>query len=295
MITLQTLLTLKYKKSSISNDHKTGVGAICVDDDFIYYSTYETCENGSLIYPLRKYNHKHKEKECVVGFDRIRGIGKDRKHIYVVDSCKWQVVKFDSDLNPVRKTGTQAYVNVPLFKEPYGVFVTDKYVFVCASKENSICIFHPNLDLYCEIKNDDILLNQTDITMLNGTYFVTTHSAIVVININFDNGTYNAHQIKGMHHNGLPFEMFSKEKQLRGICTDDKHLYVAETNGRLLLLDYDEAKKQLHCIDSIQCSPIVVAYHNGTVYFCRKDKDGKFFIAKVIANYGADYKNIFQV
>ena len=301
---MNTFQSSEYKKSPISNDHKTGVGAICVDDDFIYYSTYETCENGSLMYPLKKYNQKEKENmpTCVVGFDRIRGIAKDKENnIYVVDSLKWRVVKFDSDLNPEQKTcpvstnseGNQAYPH--LLQEPYGILVTDKYVFVCASKENSIYIFHPNLNLLFEIKNDDMLLNQTDITMLNGKYFVTTHSAIVVFNINFENETYNAHRINGMHYNGHPFEMFSKEKKLRGICSDNKHLYVAETNGRLLLLDYNETKKQLHCIDSIQCSPIVVAHHNGTVYFCQKDKDGKFFIAKVIANYGTDYEDIFQV
>ena len=104
---MNTFQSSEYRKKSISNDHKTGVGAICVDDDFIYYSTYETCENGSLMYPLRKYNHKEKEKisTCVVGFDRIRGIAKDKENnIYVVDSGKWRVVKFDSDLNPEQKT-----------------------------------------------------------------------------------------------------------------------------------------------------------------------------------------------
>ena len=284
------LIFQTYGKSSIINDI-TGVGAICVDDDYIYYSTYETCENGSFMYPLRKYDQKEKEKmpTCVVGFDRIRGIAKDNKNnIYVVDSCKGQAVKFDCNLNP----GSVFQTFLPL---NYGILVTDKYIFICARTGNRICIFNPNNNIWWKIKHNIMLPNQTDITMLNGTYFVTTDSAIVVITINFDNGTYIAHKIKGMYYNSNNFEHFNQDKQLRGICSDDKYLYVAEKNGRLLILKYDEVKKQLHCIDSIMCSPIVVAHHNGTIYFSRKGNNEKFFIAKVIANNGTDYKDIFQV
>ena len=228
----------------------------------------------------------------VVGFDRVRGIGKDNTYnLYVVDSSNWRVLKFDTNLIPQRKTCSTAKV----IQEPYGILVTDKYIVVCGHEENKISIFHDNLDLCCHINPKNILISPTDITVLDGIYFVTAYAAIVAITIDFDKQTFDALKIGCMIEN-RKFQQFSVEIQLRGICAGDKYLYVTETTGRLLCLKYDKEKKKLHYISSMQCSPINVAHHNGTVYFSRKTSQGDYYIAKVTEDYGGmGYEDLFKV
>ena len=225
----------------------------------------------------------------VVVFDRVRGIGRDKSdNVYVVESSNWRVLKFDTNLIPQRKTCS-------IIQESYGIVVTDEYIIVCGHEENNISIFHPNLDLYCHIKPKSILISPTDITMLDGIYFVTAYAAIVAITIDFDKQTFDALKIGGMIDNHK-FQQFNVKIQLRGICAGDKYLYVTETDGRLLCLKYDKEKKKLHYISSNRCSPINVAHHNGTVYFSRKTNRGDYYIAKVTEDYGGmGYEDLFKV
>ena len=223
----------------------------------------------------------------------MRGIGRYKSNtVYVVDSSNWRVLKFDTNLTPQRKTCSTPKV----IQEPYGILVEDEYnIIVCGHEENKISVFSHNLDLYFHIKLKNILISPTDITVLDGIYFVTVYAAIVAITIDFGKQTFDALKIGGMIEN-RKFQHFNVEIQLRGICTGDKYLYVTETTGRLLRLMYDKEKKKLNYISSMQCSPITVAHHNGTVYFSRKTSQGDYYIAKVTEdNGGMGYKNLFKV
>ena len=243
------------------------------------------------MYSLRKYHKENRENlKTVVGFNRIRGIGKDESNnIYVVDSCNNQVVKLDNNLTPLRKTLTVG----SLFQQPYGILITDEYIFLCGNKTSKIFIFHLNLDLYCETSANEILQDPMDITLFDGIYFVTTHAAIVAITFHFTTSSFTAKQIRGVIVNGK-MENFRVDRRLRGICRDNEHLYVAEVGGRLLCLRYDKTNKQLHYVDSIDCSPVAVAHHSGTIYFCRKQKES-FYIAKVTWCDKMDFEGIFKL
>ena len=262
-----------------------------MDNRYIYYSTYESRESGKRFTLQKYYKQSGTKMVPVVGFDRVRGIGRDKSdNVYVVDSSNWRVLKFDTYLIPQLKTCSTAKV----IQEPYGILVTDEYIIVCGHEENKISIFHDNLDLYCHINLKNILMSPTDITMLDGIYFVTAFAAIVAITIDFDKQTFDALKIGGMIKN-RKFKKLTGKKQLRGICAGDKYLYVTETTGRLLCLKYDKEKKMLHYISSIRCSPINVAHHNGTVYFSRKTSQGDYYIAKVTEHYGEmGYEDLFK-
>ena len=267
------------------------MGALYVDEHF-YYSTYERDGNEKR-YTLQKcYKDNGVKIVTVVGFDHVRGISRDESdNIYVVDSVNSRVLKFDSDLTPLLKTCTTAKI----FQEPYGIVVTDEYIIVCGHDENRITIFHHNLDVYCHKKTPKNLTKPTDITVLNGIYFVTAYAAIAAITIDFDAQTFEAVKIKGVYYNKT-FRPFS-EAELRGICADGQYLYVTQLNSALLCLKYDRKSKKLYFISSIRCSPITVAHHNGTIYFSRTTKDD-FHIAKVTKNcseHDMSYEDLFKV
>lgn len=149
------------------------------------------------------------------------------------------------------------------------------------TEKKRICVLHHDLTLYCDIKEKGLLNDPTDITTLNGRYFVTVESAIVVLKIDFQKRSFEAHKIEKMVMAGGCTESFSDELELRGICACSQYLYVAEASGRLLCLQYNPTGYKLNYIGAVpDCSPIAVAHYNGEVYFSQTTREG-CFIAKV--------------
>ena len=265
---------------------KSGVGGLCIDGNKIYYSCCEKYTNK----PEELYTiHICKpDGELILGgFKHIRGIAKYDEHFYVVDSLNRRVLKFDSKWNPVCRTSRRSTKNGLVLSEPYGIYINGEYVFVCARRSKKICIFDHELNLRYSIKHRHLESGPIDITFFDGKFFVAIKSAIIVLEIDFESKTYKISKKSRILVDNKP-EPFNAELELRGIATSDQasdqYLYVTETSGRLLCLLYDPKNCQLVYIDSIpQCSPVVVVYDAGCVYYSRrKNKEGRFAISKVI-------------
>ena len=197
--------------------------------------------------------------------DYVRGIGKVRRKengdIYVVDSRNGQIIKFDgTSLTPVLKSKR--------VKELFGICVTQDYILVCGYRENMISILDHQLNLYAEINHPDLLIDPTGITQHNDIYYVTTLAAVVAIDISFEEKSFKAQKFNSMVNNGKE-EPFVRE--LRGICSDGKYIYVTKSEDCLLCLKYDRKKNKLNLVHKIpNCKPIVPAYNDGKVYFCQE-------------------------
>ena len=262
-----------------------------MDKGHIYYSSCEILDNGNKEYTLHKCHMDGTNIMTVAGFS---GIGRDDSgNTYIVDSLNSRVPKFDDRFTALRKTCSKSRV----IREPFGILVTTDYVSVCANRENRICVLNHNLDLVFDIKQRGLIIDPSDITELDGTFFVTTYAAIVAIDINFQTRSFKARKIKKMMIDGAKPECFSDDKELRGICAHHQHLYVAEYKGRILCLRYD-VSGHLHYVDSIKdCSPLVVACHSGTVYFSRSTPKNESYIAKITKDeFGTlRYEDLFKI
>ncbi|CAI8042478.1 hypothetical protein GBAR_LOCUS23575 [Geodia barretti] len=262
---------------------KSGIGGLCIDGNKIYYSCCEKYTNK----PDELYTiHICKpdgELMILGGFKHIRGIAKYGKNFYVVDSLNRRVLKFDSKWNPVSRTSRRSTKNGLVLSEPYGIYINGEYVFVCARRSKKICIFDHELNLRYSIKHHHLESGPIDITFFDGKFFVTIKSAIIVLEIDFERKTYKICKKSGILMDNKP-EPFNAGLELRGIAASDKYLYVTETGGRLLCLWYHPTNYQLVYTDSIpQCSPVVVVYDAGCVYYSRrKNKKGRFAISRVV-------------
>ena len=260
-----------------------------MDGQAIYYSTFSSGEPAQ--YTLHKCHMDGKNIATIVGFHHIRGIGRDKSgNTYVVDSLNSRVIKFDSSFIPTRKTTS--------ISEPFGIHVTNGSVFICDHRKNKMSILNDKLDLCYDINHRGLLIDPTDVTELDGTYFVTTYTAIVAIDVEFEKQSYRARKTEAFTIDGEE-EAFSVDKELRGICADHQFLYVVESNSRLLRLKYDSLSGQLTYAGSLgDISPVVVSCHDGEVYFSRIAQDSRCYISKVTTNSNGEllgYIDLFRV
>ena len=271
----------------------TGVAALYVDKNFIYYSCLEkpqeTEANPHNIqnYCLRQCDHKGKLIRCVYLPSFIRGVGLDQQgFIYVVcTAADAKVYKLDQNMNAVRRTNDEAS---QYLENAYELLLTsNNYVLVCSSPKfkGMICILDLDLELcYCL----NLSINPLAITVLHDKYFFTAKGAIGGIDIDFKSKTYEIKLWKGMKMNDDK-ENFNKESIFRGICTCNDSLLVTEINGadgRLLCLQCKG--NQLRCVafkkgflehcnhncDKKKCSPVVVTYGSDG-YYCSQGYHGK--------------------
>ena len=262
-----------------------------MENEFVYYSSCETFANGAPAqYILHKCYKKGKNITTIVGFHHIRGIERDASsNTYVVDSLNSRILKFDSEFNLIYKTCS--------ISEPFGILVRNNRVYICDNRKNKITILNDSLDLCFDIKRTDLLIDPTDITELDGTLFVTTYTAIVAIDVDFDTKSFEARKIKKMVKDGK-MESFNEDNELRGICADSEYLYVTESKGRLLRLKYDRESGQLNFTGELKdCSPVVVACHNEVIYFSRIAQDGRCYISKLAINSHGElsgYEDLFR-
>lgn len=265
ILTFQVLI----REKDDDYEQRTGTSAFCVDNDCFYYSYIEKYEHGKNRYFVRKIEHKTTtEIEC---FELVRGIGKDNKSfIYVMCSGSTsQVLKFKNDLTPVAKTSDQCAQH---FGELYGLLVTSEWVFVCANKNQKLCILDFSLTL-CHVLN--LSINPIGIAKFHDQYLVTTKADIKIIEIDFQKQKY---QEKGCVHT----KIFNTGIDLRGICASKQHIYVTENDrtnkGRLICLKFEQGclecvyvknKFSKYCSKgcSPKCSPIALVYNDETVYY----------------------------
>ena len=236
---------------------------------------------------LRKCEHNG-TFVCDVSLPKfVRGIGKgDNGFLYVLCSGNnSKVIKFDEDLNPVRKTNRSCAEH---FGVAYGILVTDEHVFVCARVSQKVCILDLDLNLqYCLKLN----VSPIGITKLNDTYFVTAIAAIGILDLDIDNMKFRVKICQEMK-TGLTTERFKPEIALKGICSDNQYLYVTERDhsngGRILCLHYQENQLILkyfyqnscqHCTPI--CCPIVIAHHNDAIIYSQGSWERKFHIRKL--------------
>ena len=262
---------------------RTGIGGLWVENDCFYYSYIEKYENGKNRYFVQKIEHKTTtEIEC---FELVRGIGKDNKSfIYVMCSGSTsQVLKFTKDLTPVAKTSDQCAQH---FGELYGLLVTSEWVFVCANKNQKLCILDISLKL-CHVLN--LSFNPIAIAQFHDQYFVTTKADIRIIDFNFKGKEF---QEIGC----VPTNIFNSGVDLRGICASKQHIYVIENDrinkGRLLCFKFEQGC--LECVYvkntfseycskgcSPKCSPIALVYNDETVYYTQGYFGHNFHIMKL--------------
>jgi hypothetical protein len=260
---------------------KSGVGGLCIDGNKTYYSCCEKYKTKpEELYTLHVL--KPDGELILGGFKHIRGIDKDSNNCcYVVDSSHKRVLKFDSNWNPLRRTSRNSTDYGTVLSEPFGILATQEYVFVCAYRNKQICIFDHELSLRYRITHNYLLSGPTDIAVFREIFFVTIKSSIIVFQIDFDSKTYKAIKMDSFVTNRKT-ENFKQALELRGICASKQYLYVAESSGRLLCLEYDFENSQLVYVDSIQkCCPVVVVHNAGTIYYSRRTIEGKFTIASV--------------
>ena len=271
------------------NRRKSGVGGLYIDGNKTCYSCCEHYTNiPGEVFTLHVMCE---EGEITLGgFGHIRGIAKGKgksNGYYVVDSTKKRVLKFDSKWTPVRRTSSRSTAHGTVLTEPFGILVTEEYVFVCAYRNHQICIFNHCLSLCYRIKHNCLLSGPTDITFFREKYFVTIKSAIVVFGIDFNTKRFTTKMIDSIYISNDEPEQFNPDLELRSICASDQYLYVAEGGGvgRLLCVQYDSEHNRLVYIDSIShCSPVVVVHDAGKVYYSQRTSDGSFSISKVIHN-----------
>ena len=283
----------------------SGVAALYVDANFIYYSCTEEpqqTEADSQDHPeycLRKCDHKGKLIQCVYLKNFIRGLGLDQQkdYIYVVCSAAdSQVFKLDKNMNAVQRTCNEASEHLGT---AYELLVTSKHVLVCSTHKNKICILDFNLKLcfYLDLSFDPLELSfdPLGITVLNGKYFFTAKGTIGAVEIDLKENMYRIMIWEGMKTNNSA-EIFNKKSIFRGICTSNNYLIVTEMNeadGRLLCLQCKD--NQLRCVTfkkgfskhcnhncdmKFRCSPVVVTYGNDANYYSQGYHGGKFHIVK---------------
>ena len=237
---------------------------------------------------LRKCEHNG-TFVCDVSLPKfVRGIGKDNNgFLYVLcSSTNSKVLKFDEDLNPVRKTNKSCAEH---FGVAYGILVTDEHVFVCARANQKVCILDLNLNLRYFL---NLSFEPIGITKLNDKYFVTTKAAIGILDLNIKNMKFREKNC-GKMKTGLSTEQFKPGIALRGICSDNQYLYVTERDqsngGRILCLHYQGNQLILNYFyptscrvcQSEKCCPIVIVHHNGTIIYSQGSWERKFHIRRL--------------
>ena len=301
---------------------RSGVAGILVDGQYIYYSCTEEGGHEPKKFILRKCDDKGRFICGVACPEFIRGIGTDNSGcVYVLCSgSNSKVVKFDRDLQCLRKTHNDYYVNLG---KPYGMLVTSDHVFVTSKENSMICIFDLYLNHQCNLKLSEGPIGITALDDNKSNIIVTFEAAIAVIDIDFDEKKYRETKVKCMRMKNGNNETFKAETILRGICVSNRYILVTEVttgDGRLLCLQYNEKSGQLKmvaaqnnfsgncdcsqcCTNSDRteskrkrCNAIVVTSSNGAIYYSQGSNDEMFHIVRATVNgTSIDSNKLFDV
>ena len=267
---------------------RSGVAGILVDGQYIYYSCTEEGGHEPKKFILRKCDDKGRFICGVACPEFIRGIGMDNSGcVYVLCSgSNSKVVKFDRDLQCLRKTHNDYYV---IFGKPYGMLVTSDHVFVTSKEKSMICIFDLDLNHQCNLKLSE---GPIGITALDDNKYIVTFEAAIGV-INFDEKKYRERKLKCVRMKNGKNKKFRAGYILRAICVCDQYIFVTEVHGhaadgRLLWLQYNE-RSGLEMVAARQCctnncsteskGKIVVTSYNGAIYYSQGSYGERFHIA----------------
>ena len=211
----------------------------------------------------------------------LRGIQYYDGSFYVVDKGEQQVLKYSSN---GEKTSLRC------LNDPYGIYVHQKYVLVCDSKNHCVRVLNEELTLWFSIPD---IQEPMDITYFKGLYFVTSRysstGAIVILDIDLPSKTYTLKLLI------TEVDSISFCSHIRGICANNEYLYVAErgypleVGGRILCLEYDPSGCKLKYVsefttqDNTHLPLDIVCDSDNTVYYSARDEGNtNFFVAKLI-------------
>ena len=275
-------------KNDLSNTQKGKlISGLCVTEQRIYCSDSQKIGE-NLKYSVRVFttrNVERREQFKIIGFEKLRGIAIDDNNcIYVVDSGRKRVVKFDKEGKFQLCTAT--HMDDTIFNKPYGILLTQEYIFVCDQAQNRICIFNRELNLLSMIENEEpekYLSQPTDIAFdgSSNCYFVTNIDAIAVFDIDFANNCFRVKRITKMS-TSEDYKSDRKFQNLRGICIHNDYLYVVHRHCRILCLKYQKNPMKFTLVGEIaNVSPMVIAQCEGDIYYSRKIDDENYKIVKI--------------
>ena len=227
-----------------------------------------------------------RQKFKITGLSRPRGVVVFKNHIYVVESSRNRILKFDMEGNFVCKSP-----GLLKFTLPRGIAAMGKWIFVCNTDENEIKILNESLKFRFTVTNkkelnapNDVALNApNDIACLRDndsegyTLYVTNYTGTIAVFEIFLNDPPIA--ISKMIISQLNMGVKLRCNKLRGICiVKERYLFVTEmcSDGRILCLDMNYRGFCVHTIKwklSLNLSyPTVIAHYEDMIAYSELDQ-----------------------
>ena len=211
------------------------------------------------------------------------------------------MVKLDRNLNFVNKTNNDC---VRYLRQAYGMLVVSENVLVASGFQN-ICVLDLNLK-FCYSLRDLKIVPIGFAKFKNNKFIVTAKSSIEIFEIDFQERKLKNQKILTNMSVGYKSVPFNSNYVLRGVCSNDKYIYVTEMDsdendgrdgfygGRLLCFQFADGKLRLVCEDKQfsdnccenfsenekPCGPVAVFYHDGKIYYSQGCFGKMFHIVK---------------
>ena len=225
----------------------------------------------------------------------------DEGFIYVL--CRnSKVIKLDSNLKFVKKTRNDCDQHL---RQVFGMVVVSENVLVASGMFKNICVLDSNLKFCYNLKKLDIIPIGIAKFQKN-KYIVTAKDAIEIFEIDFQKRELKNKIVFKNMCVGNKSVSFNSNCVLRGVCTNDKYIYVTEMDsdendgrdgfygGRLLCFQFaggklkhicEEKKFSDNCCENIpqhemQCGPVAVFYHDGKIYYSQGCFGKMFHVVK---------------
>ena len=243
--------------------------------DFSYYGSSQQLTNGAFLHYVRRECRTGGPDKYLTGFRGVQGIATDSlENLYVVDSWKNRVLKFDKNFKFMAKY-TELYT-------PFGILVieeknsTKRHVMVCDTNRNRIVVLNDDMQYEGEINN---IPNPFDITKQDGLYFVAAQREIMTLDIQFNGSDIMSTKIGNT---------IITQNVFRSICSCKVNgitqLYITERYGKILYMKYQNNKLVL--IDELpHLSPIVIATNGEKIFYSYRmqgnNSDPKFCVREL--------------
>ena len=220
------------------------------------------------------------QKFKISGLSRPRGVIVFKDHIYVVESSRNRILKFDMEGKFVCKSP-----GLLKFTLPRGIAAMDDWIFVCNTGENEIKILDDNLIFRFTVSNKKKLAicSPNDVACLRGNdsegyrLYVANNIANIGVFEVFLTDQPRARSITIINPSDMGVTLGCDS--LRSICIiNERYLYVTEmcSNGRILCLDLND---EGFCIKTIKRKhsvnlsyPTVIAHYEDIIAYSELDQ-----------------------
>ena len=254
-----------------SSYHGKDIRGLCITETILICSDKE-----NLIVFKRTGNEKKELQKTLIitGLNIPRGVcvDSDEKWIYVVESARNRILKFD------RQSGTckgESPSDIG-FNGPRGIVAKNKWIFVCDTGKNEIRILDENLKLCFELHNVSVINGPQDIACLyaddDDSYtlcIAANNGTIVVLGVELGD---QPRIIRETIITQSTMKIEVENNTVRSICVvDEKFIYVTEWSkgGQILCLNLKNGKRMdKRCItmDS-EVWPKLIANHGKTTAY----------------------------